>query len=94
MCRAEPDGNAVSDWRTRPDGTTGAVCGPFQLLVRPPASDVYARSVVMRCTEHDQHPGVLLQAGTRDRLDAAIRGAEAAAQPLIAALKPNTVARP
>ena len=81
-----PDGNAVPDWRARPDGTVGAVCGPFQLSVYPPQAGAYARFVVMRRAEHDQHPGALLQSGTRDRLDAAIHGAEAAAQRLIAAL--------
>jgi hypothetical protein len=92
--RAGPDGNAVPDWRTGPDGTVGAVCGPFQLLVHPPASAPYARFVVLRRAEHDQHPGALLQSGTRDRLDAAIHGAETAARRLIAALEPNAVARP
>lgn len=91
---AGPDGSAVPDWRTRPDGTVGAVCGPFQLLVHPPASDAYVRFVVLRCAEHDQHPGTLLQSGTRDRLDAAIHGAEAAARRLIAPLEPDAVARP
>lgn len=91
--RAEPDGNAVPHWRTQPDGTVGAMCGPFQLLVHPPASDAYARLVVLRRVEHDQHLGALLQSGTCDRLEAAIHGAEAAARRLIAALGPDAVAR-
>lgn len=91
--RAEPDGNAVPDWRKRPDGTVGAVCGPFQLLVHPPASDAYARFVAMRCAEHGQHRGALLQSGTRDGLDVAIRGVEAAAWRLIAVLEPVALAR-
>lgn len=90
---AEPNGNAVPGWRARPDGTVGAMCGPFQLLVHPPASDACVRFVVMRRAEQDQHPGTL-QSGMRDRLDAAIQGAEAAARRLIAALEPDAVARP
>lgn len=91
---ATPDGDAAPDWRARPDGTMGAACGPFQLLVHPPASGAYCRFVVMRRAEHGHHPGTLLQSGTRDGLGAAIRGAEAAARRLVAALGRDAGAHP
>lgn len=91
--RAKPDGDASPDWRKRPDGTVGAECGPFQLLVHPPAPGAYARFVVRRRADHSQHPGALLQSGTRDGFEAAIRGAEAAARRLSAALEPAVFAR-
>jgi hypothetical protein len=92
--RAKPDGNAIPSWHKRPDGTMGAECGPFQLLVHPPAPGAYARFVVMRRANRGQHSGALLQSGTRDGLEAAIHGAEAAARRLITALGSDAVARP
>lgn len=88
VTRAKPDGNAVPHWRKQPDGTVGAECGPFQLLVHPPEAGAYARFVVRRRADHNQHPGALLQSGTRDGLEAAIHGAEAAARRLGAASEP------
>ena len=91
--RGKLDGDAAPDWRKRPDGTVGAECGPFQLLVHPPASGAYARFVVRRRAEQGQHRGALLQSGTRDGVEAAIRGAEVAAWRLIATLEPAVSAR-
>lgn len=92
--RVKPDGDAILDWRKRPDGTMGAECGPFQLLVYPLTPGAYARFVVIRRANGGQPSGALLQSGTRDGLEAAIRGVEAAARRLIAALEPDAVPRP
>ena len=66
-----------------------AMCGPLRLLVHPSARGAYARFVVLRQAEQDQRSGTMLQSGTRDKLEAAIHGAETAARRLIAALEPH-----
>lgn len=91
--RGKLDGNVAPDWHKRPDGTVGAECGSFLLLVHPLASGAYARFVVRRRAEQGQHHGALLQSGTRDGVEAAIRGAEMAAWRLAATLEAAVSAR-
>ena len=86
--QATSDEGAVPAWSKLSDGTMAAKLGPFQLLVHPPTPGAYARFVVTRRAEADQGAGALLQSGTREGFGAAIRGAEAAARRLLAALEP------
>lgn len=85
--RAASDEANVPAWSKLPDGTMVAELGPFQLLIHPPTSGAYARFVVARRAEAGQGSDALVQSGTREGFDAAIRGAEAAARRLLAALE-------
>jgi hypothetical protein len=69
--------DAGPNWRKRSSGTMGADYGPSELLVHLPASGTYVRFVVRRRADHNQHPGALLQSGTRDRLEATLCAAAA-----------------
>lgn len=84
----------MPDRRKRFDGTMDAAREPFQLLIHTAAPGAYVRFVIMRLTEHGQHPGALLQSGTRDGPAAVIHGVETAARRLMAGVAPDAFARP